>query len=137
MDGRDVFKIAVREIEEACRKAVAGAGLAIDDIAYVIPHQANQRIIAAVAKGLGLPIERVIVNIDKYGNTSSASIPIALCEAWEEGKLRDGDRLLFAAVGGGLSWGATVLEWNFVPARNKASDNGRVITGRANVAASL
>ena len=134
MDGREVFKVAVREMEEACRKAIAAAGLAIDDIAYVIPHQANQRIIAAVAKALGLPIERVIVNIDKYGNTSSASIPIALCEAWEEGRLRDGDRLLFAAVGGGLTWGATVLEWNFVPVRDKGH---AAAAGRANVGAGL
>ena len=114
MDGREVFKVAVREMEAACRQAVASAGLAMDDIAYVVPHQANARIMSAIAKGLGLGPERVVQNIEKYGNTSSASIPIALCEAWEEGRLSEGDRLLFVAMGGGLVWGASVIEWTGV-----------------------
>lgn len=111
MDGREVFRIAVRAMEDAARLAVEGAGLAMDDISFVVPHQANARIISAVAKNLGLPPDRVIVNVQKYGNTSSASIPLALCEAHEEGRLHPGDNIVFVAFGGGLVWGATVVEW--------------------------
>jgi 3-oxoacyl-[acyl-carrier-protein] synthase-3 len=111
MDGREVFRFAVRAMEEVSREAVAKAGLAIDDIAYVVPHQANQRIMSAVGKNLGLPPERLVSNVEKYGNTSSASIPIALCEAWQEGRLNQGDNLVVVAFGGGLSWGAAVIEW--------------------------
>ena len=111
MDGREVFRVAVRAMEDAARQAIGDAGLRLEDIAYVIPHQANARIIASVVKGLGLPPEKVIVNVSKYGNTSSASIPLALCEAWEEGRLQPGDNLVLVAFGGGLAWGATVVEW--------------------------
>jgi 3-oxoacyl-[acyl-carrier-protein] synthase-3 len=111
MDGREVFRIAVKAMEDAARQAVKEAGLCLDDIAYVVPHQANARIIATVAKRLGLPDERVITNVAKYGNTSAASIPLALCEASEEGRLKPGDNLLLVAFGGGLVWGATVIEW--------------------------
>ncbi len=111
MDGREIFRLAVRAMEDSARQAIAGAGLSLDDIAYIVPHQANLRIISAVAKGLGVPNERVIVNVERYGNTSSASIPVALCEAWEEGRLKDGDQLVFVAFGGGLVWGASVVEW--------------------------
>ena len=101
MDGREVFKFAVRSIEEVSRQSIALAGLTNDDIAYLIPHQANHRIMTAYTKALGMPQERLISNVDKYGNTSSASIPIALCEAWEEGRLTPGDKLVITAVGGG------------------------------------
>jgi 3-oxoacyl-[acyl-carrier-protein] synthase-3 len=111
MAGRDVFKFAVRAMIEVSQEAIEKAGLSAGDIAYLVPHQANQRIMAAFATGLGVSDERLISNLDKYGNTSSASIPIALCEAWEQGRLREGDNLLFTAVGGGLSWGAAVVEW--------------------------
>ncbi len=111
MDGREIFRFAVRAMEEASREAVSVAGLNVDDVAFVVPHQANLRIITAVAKALGLPLERMIVDVDKYGNTSSASIPLALCEAWEEGKLKEGDNIVFVAFGGGLVWGASVVEW--------------------------
>lgn len=130
MDGREVFRIAVRAMEDAARQAIAAAGLTLDDIAYVVPHQANQRIISAVAKGLGVPRERVIVNLEKYGNTSSASIPVALCEAWEQGRLTDGDKLLFVAFGGGLVWGATVVEWTGVGTQPTATVE-RAAAGRA------
>jgi 3-oxoacyl-[acyl-carrier-protein] synthase III len=111
MDGREVFRVAVRAMEESSRQAIADAGLTIEDIAYVVPHQANQRIMSAVAKNLGLSPKRLISNVEHYGNTSCASIPLALCEAWEEGKLKDGDNLVVVAFGGGLAWGASVIEW--------------------------
>jgi 3-oxoacyl-[acyl-carrier-protein] synthase-3 len=98
-------------MEEASRQAIEQAGLTMDDITYLVPHQANQRIMTAYAKALGVDQARLISNVDKYGNTSSASIPIALCEAWEEGRLHPGDKLVISAVGGGLSWGACVAEW--------------------------
>ncbi len=111
MDGRHIFKFAVQAMVEATREAVASAGLTLNDIALLIPHQANLRIINATTKALGLPQERAMVNVDRYGNTSSASIPIALQEALEQGRLQDGDRLMLVAFGGGLVWGAMVLEW--------------------------
>jgi 3-oxoacyl-[acyl-carrier-protein] synthase-3 len=111
MDGPHIFKFAVQAMESATREAVEAAGLTLDDIDLLIPHQANLRIINATAKALGLPQERAMVNVDRYGNTSSASIPMALQEAWEQGRLHDGDRLVIVAFGGGLVWGAMVLEW--------------------------
>jgi 3-oxoacyl-[acyl-carrier-protein] synthase III len=116
MDGREVFRLAVRAMEDVARQAMAASGLGLEDITYIVPHQANARIISAVARNLGLPPERVIVNVERYGNTSSASIPVALCEAWEEGRLHTGDRLVFVAFGGGLVWGASVVEWTDVAA---------------------
>ncbi|HLF71725.1 MAG TPA: beta-ketoacyl-ACP synthase III [Dehalococcoidia bacterium] len=117
MDGREVFRFAVRAMEDVSRQVIALAGLSMDDIDYVVPHQANQRIIAAVAKGLGVPSERVISNVERYGNTSSASIPVALCEAWEEGKLKDGDHIVLVGFGGGLVWGASLVEWTTLGSR--------------------
>jgi 3-oxoacyl-[acyl-carrier-protein] synthase-3 len=114
MDGREVFKFAVRAMEDVSRQAMQQAGLTSEGVAYLLPHQANQRIMTAYAKALGFGPERLISNVDKYGNTSSASIPIALCEAWEEGRLHPGDKLVVTAVGGGLSWGACVIEWTGV-----------------------
>ena len=114
MDGREVFKFAVRSMEDVSRQAIEQAGLTNDDIAYLVPHQANYRIMTAYAKALGFGPERLLSNVDKYGNTSSASIPIALCEAWEEGRLHPGDKLVISAVGGGLSWGACIAEWTGV-----------------------
>jgi 3-oxoacyl-[acyl-carrier-protein] synthase-3 len=111
MDGREIFRLAVRAMEESARSSLAAAGLTVADIDYVIPHQANLRIIAALAKSLGVAMDSVVCNVDRYGNTSSASIPVALCEAWEEGRLKDGDRLLLVAFGGGLAWGSAVVEW--------------------------
>ena len=112
MDGREVFRFAVRAMEDSIRQSVAAAGLSLDNISYVLPHQANKRIIAAVGKALALPPEKMLVNVESYGNTSSASIPLALCEAWEEGRLKDGDIIVMVAFGGGLAWGASVVEWN-------------------------
>ena len=111
MDGREVFKFAVRAMEDATRQAISDAGLTPADIDYVVPHQANQRIISAVSKAMDLPPGVMISNVERYGNTSSASIPVALCEAWEEGRFKVGDRIAFVAFGGGLVWGASLMEW--------------------------
>jgi 3-oxoacyl-[acyl-carrier-protein] synthase-3 len=121
MDGRHIFKFAVQAMEQATRETVAAAGMTVDDIDLLVPHQANMRIIHATAKALGLPLERAMVNVDRYGNTSSASIPMALQEANEQGRLHDGDRVVLVAFGGGLVWGAMALEWTPVgPVRAQA-----------------
>ncbi len=111
MDGRPVFKFAVTAMEEAVREALRAAHLSPQDIDLFVPHQANLRILNAAARALRIPPEKIMVNIDRYGNTSSASIPIALCEAWEQGRLHDGDRVALASFGGGFAWGAMILEW--------------------------
>ncbi len=111
MHGREVFKHAVRGMCESSEQAIAEAGITVDEIKLVVPHQANLRIIDALAKRLGVSMERVFVNIDRYGNTSAASIPIALCEAAEQGRLEAGDHVLLTAFGGGLSWGSGVVRW--------------------------
>jgi 3-oxoacyl-[acyl-carrier-protein] synthase-3 len=118
MDGKAIFKFAVQAMEQATREALAGAHLAVDDIDLLVPHQANLRIIEATAKRLNLPMERAMVNLDRYGNTSAASIPMALREAFDEGRLHDGDRIVLVAFGGGLVWGAMVVDWTLLgPAR--------------------
>ena len=112
MDGPAIFKFAVQAMTNAVREAAAKCQLAVDDIDLLVPHQANIRIIQGTAKALGVPPERSMINIQKYGNTSSASIPIALSEAAREGRLREGDRVALCGFGGGLAWGSLVLEWS-------------------------
>ncbi|TMB92507.1 MAG: ketoacyl-ACP synthase III [Chloroflexi bacterium] len=111
MQGGEVFKLAVKSMADAAEEALREAGLGLDDIAIMIPHQANLRIIDGVAKRLHFPMEKVFVNIQRYGNTSAASIPIAIAEAAHQGRLRRGDKVLLVAFGGGFTWGASVLEW--------------------------
>jgi len=111
MQGGEVFKLAVKSMADAAEEAIADAGLRLDDIAICIPHQANLRIIEGMAKRLRYPMQKVFVNIQHYGNTSAASIPIALSEAAAAGRLRRGDKVLLVAFGGGFTWGASVLEW--------------------------
>ena len=111
MRGNETFKMAVRSIEEVCREVLDAAGLTAADVDWLVPHQANRRIIDAVAQRLELPIERCCLNIERYGNTSSASIPIALDEAVRAGKIREGQIVLMAAFGAGLTWGASVVRW--------------------------
>jgi 3-oxoacyl-[acyl-carrier-protein] synthase-3 len=112
MRGREIFKSAVNRMCESSLEALSQSGLTPADVKLMVPHQANKRIIDLVAKTLGVADERVFLNIDRYGNTSSASIPIALAEAQERGLLNDGDVLLFSAFGGGLSWGAIAWRWS-------------------------
>lgn len=111
MKGRELFKVAVRSMEEVCREVLERAGVKPEEVSLVIPHQANVRIINALAEKLGIPKEKVFVNIQKYGNTSAASIPIAFHEAINEGKLKRGDLILMTAMGGGLTWGALLLRY--------------------------
>ena len=111
MQGGEVFKLAVKSMADAAEEALRDAGVGLDDIALMIPHQANLRIIDGVAKRLHFPAEKVFVNIQRYGNTSAASIPIAIAEAASQGRLRRGDKVLLVAFGGGFTWGASVLEW--------------------------
>jgi 3-oxoacyl-[acyl-carrier-protein] synthase-3 len=111
MKGNETFKIAVRSIEGACREAIERAGLTPADVRWFVPHQANVRIINAVADRLGWPPETLYLNIDRIGNTSSASIPIALDELVRSGQVHEGDVLLFAAFGAGLTWGSSLVRW--------------------------
>jgi 3-oxoacyl-[acyl-carrier-protein] synthase-3 len=111
MNGREIFKLAVRGMGDSSVQALAEAGVSKDQIALVVPHQANLRIIEATAKRLDMPMERVFVNLDRYGNTSAGTIPIALAEAAAQGRLHDGDYVLLTAFGGGLTWASSVIRW--------------------------
>jgi 3-oxoacyl-[acyl-carrier-protein] synthase III len=111
MDGASVFKFAVRVFEEVAHEVLAAAALGVPDIDWFIPHQANIRIMEATAKKLRLPMEKVIVTVDHHGNTSAASIPLALDEAVRDGRIRTGQTLLLEGVGGGFTWGAVLLRW--------------------------
>ncbi|MFQ5454713.1 MAG: beta-ketoacyl-ACP synthase III [Nitrospirota bacterium] len=111
MKGNETFKIAVRALEEASREALRYNDISVSDIAFFIPHQANYRIIKAVADRLHISMDNVFINIDRYGNTSSASIPIALDEAVRSNRINDGDIIIISAFGGGLTWGSAAIRW--------------------------
>jgi 3-oxoacyl-[acyl-carrier-protein] synthase-3 len=111
MNGRQVFRWATQIVEKATTKAIQASGLTPDDIDLFIPHQANMRIIETASKRLGLDMDRVFVNLGSYGNTSAASIPIAMCEAIEQGRVSPGDHIMLTSFGSGLSWAATVIRW--------------------------
>ena len=111
MKGREVFKHAVRNMAEACDHALQTAGLTPDDVDILIPHQANMRIIESTAKHAGIPIDRVYINVDRYGNMSSATVPIAIDEAVEKGLIGSGSNVLLVAFGAGFTWGAMALRW--------------------------
>ncbi len=109
--GKEVFKLAINNITNLILETVKRNSLAIEDIDLIIPHQSNLRIIEATMEKLGLPMEKAFVNIDKYGNTSSASIPIAIDEARKEGRLSKGDLVMLVAFGSGLTWGSSIIQW--------------------------
>jgi len=111
MQGNELFKIAVKKMVEAAQRVLQQADLECSDVDLVIPHQANVRIIMSVAKKLGIPAEKIYLNIEKYGNMSSASTAVALCEAVKEGRIKKGDIILLDAFGAGLVWGACVIRW--------------------------
>jgi len=111
MNGREVFKFAVKAIEDGTLEALAAAGLKKEDVNFLIPHQANIRIIEAATKRLGISLDNVQINVDRYGNTSTASVPLALYEAVREGRIKDGDNIVLVAFGAGLTWAAAVMRW--------------------------
>jgi 3-oxoacyl-[acyl-carrier-protein] synthase-3 len=111
MAGREVFKHAVAKLAAAVDEALAANGLDQSEVAWLVPHQANIRIIEAMGKKLGLPLERVVVTVDRHANTSAASIPLALAEATRDGRIRPGDLVLLEAIGGGLTWGAALARF--------------------------
>ena len=111
MAGREVFKSAVKTMSEACDQALARAGLTADQVDMLVPHQANLRIIEATAKHAGMPLDKVMINVDRYGNTSSASIPLALDQGVTEGRITEGMTLLLVSFGGGFTWASAVVKW--------------------------
>jgi 3-oxoacyl-[acyl-carrier-protein] synthase-3 len=112
MNGNEVFKFAIFAMEDAARQVLEIAGARMEDVAFVIPHQANKRITEAAASRLNLDPSRIVSNIEKYGNTSTASIPLALEEIWREGRLKRGDLIMFVGFGAGLTWGANLIRWS-------------------------
>jgi len=107
--GPDIFKVAVKNLTSASRSALEQAGLAASAVRWVVPHQANLRIISQVAQRLDIPLDRFVLNIERYGNTSSASIPIALDEALRDGRIDKGDTVLMCALGAGISWASALV----------------------------
>jgi 3-oxoacyl-[acyl-carrier-protein] synthase-3 len=117
MAGKGTFRVAVERMSDVAQQLCADAGWSLDEVTYVIPHQANLRIVEAIAKRLDFPMDRVVYNGDRFGNTSAASIPLALDEAHRGGRLHPGDRLLCLAFGAGATWGGVALEWALEPPR--------------------
>jgi 3-oxoacyl-[acyl-carrier-protein] synthase III len=111
MNGREVFKFATRVLVSSARQLLDEVGMSVDDVDVYVPHQANVRIIDHAARKLGFPPEKVVVNVDRYGNTSSGSIPLALADAREDGRLRKGSTVLMTGMGAGLTWGSSLIEW--------------------------
>ncbi|HNK63324.1 MAG TPA: beta-ketoacyl-ACP synthase III [Anaerolineales bacterium] len=124
MDGKEVFRFATRVMGQATQESLQLAGLTTEDVQWIIPHQANYRIIETAAKYLKLPLDRFVINVDRYGNTSTASIPIATVEAIEKGKVKSGDKIVFVGFGAGLTWGAMTVEWTGpIPAKKTVHPN--------------
>jgi 3-oxoacyl-[acyl-carrier-protein] synthase-3 len=111
MNGREVFKFATRVLVSSARDVLEECGVTVDDVDVYIPHQANVRIMDLAAQKLGIPRDRMVVNVDRYGNTSSGSIPLALADAQEEGRLKEGNLVLMTGMGAGLTWGSALMEW--------------------------
>ena len=111
MKGNETFKVAVRTLEEIARETLAANHLRVEDLDLYVPHQANIRILSAVAERLGLSPEKMMLNLDRYGNTSAASIPIALDEAVRQGRIKDGSLVMLGAFGAGLTWASAFIRW--------------------------
>jgi 3-oxoacyl-[acyl-carrier-protein] synthase III len=111
MNGQEVYKFATREVPKVLEEALEAAGMTVDEVDWLLLHQANIRIMEIVAKRLGIPFEKVLTNLSSYGNTSAASIPLALNEAVRSGQVKKGDVIACAGFGAGLSWGATIMRW--------------------------
>lgn len=121
-EGQEVFKRAVKSMAQACEDVLADVGLGVEDVNLVVPHQANKRILDSLAKRVGIDEDRVFVNVHKYGNTSAGTIPVALAEALEEGRIKPGDYILSATFGAGLTWGAALIRWGDRVTPLKTSD---------------
>jgi len=131
MDGKEVYRFATKVMAQATREAVSASNMKLEDLDLIIPHQANIRIIEAAARGLKMPMDKFVVNLDRYGNTSTASIPIATVEAVEQGRLKKGDKLVFVGFGGGLTWGAAAAEWTGpLPTTEKIRPEREALWGR-------
>jgi 3-oxoacyl-[acyl-carrier-protein] synthase-3 len=115
MDGKEVYRFATRVMTSAVRDVLEAAGLTLEQVRLIVPHQANRRIIESAAKNLGLAEDRFMLNLDRYGNTSAASIPMAVCEAVAQGRLRPDDHLVLVGFGAGLTWGSAVIKWEATP----------------------
>ena len=111
MQGRDVFRHAVVNISEVIMDTLERAGYTTDDVDWFVPHQANKRILDGTARKIGLPLEKIVVTVDKHANTSAASIPLALNSAVVDGRIKEGDLVLMEAMGGGFTWGAVLVRW--------------------------
>lgn len=111
MKGNETFKVAVRTLEEVARETLAANHLRVEDLDLYVPHQANVRILKAVAERLGLPPEKMMLNLDRYGNTSAASIPIALDEAVQQRRIKEGSLVMLGAFGAGLTWASALIRW--------------------------
>src|SRR4051794_29453051 len=129
MNGREVFKFATRALVSSAETLLDRCGLTVDDVDVYVPHQANVRIIEHARGKLGIPEERVIVNVDRYGNTSSGSIPLALADAEADGRLREGSLVLMTGMGAGLTWGSSLIEWAN-PGNGQAGNGGGMTNGR-------
>jgi 3-oxoacyl-[acyl-carrier-protein] synthase-3 len=128
MNGREVFKFATRVLVSSAAAVLAECGKTIDDVDVYVPHQANKRIIDHAVGKLGVPPERTVVNVDRFGNTSSGSIPLALADARADGRLREGSLVLMTGMGAGLTWGSALLEWTGAPASGAAAAASDAIT---------
>ena len=124
MNGREVFKFATRILVQSAEAVLERCGVKIDDVDVYVPHQANVRIIDHATKKLGIPSERVVVNVDRYGNTSSGSIPLALADAQADGRLREGELVLMTGMGAGLTWGSALIEWTKERSMSRRLDGG-------------
>ncbi len=128
MNGQEVFRFATRVVSQSTRDVMTAANLTVADIDLLIPHQANVRILQTAAKQLGLSMDRVFWNLDRYGNTSAASVPLALVDAIEQGRVQTGDRVVMVGFGGGLTWGACLLQWTFDPLTDTRGPLSRAVS---------
>jgi 3-oxoacyl-[acyl-carrier-protein] synthase-3 len=130
MDGREVFRFGTHIISDSIREVLIKADLTLADLSLIVPHQANQRILAAAARNMNIPESMFYSNVHKYGNTSAASIPIALCEAEEDGRIKPNDRLILTGFGGGLSWATMVIQWDNIQLRAAPGLSSQLLRGR-------
>jgi 3-oxoacyl-[acyl-carrier-protein] synthase-3 len=131
MDGKEVFRFATRVMASATQEVLDAAGLTVEQLNWIIPHQANIRIIEAAARGLKLPMDKFVINLDRYGNTSTASIPIAMVEALEKGQIKSGDKIVMVGFGAGLTWGALAAEWTGpIPSKGQVRPQQYRLAGR-------